>query len=399
MSNETVLVIGGGNNQLQLINEAKARGLRVVVTDMFLNPPAKKVADEFFQIDTTNRTGTLEIAQLTNAGAVITDQSDVAVPTAAYVAECLGLPGIGFETSLKFTNKHVMRTALQQTDPDLLPKSVFFDESSELLRFVEGSQMSPTDFLIKPINSQGSKGVARLKTRTDDQAVLTAFREARGQGVLLEQFIAGDEFSVEAFVVDGEVMNLAVTRKFHFPQNDCIDFRNTYLGDVSVTLQQRLYDANSRVISSLGLVTGSTHAEFKVDGGDIYLMEIAARGGGGNISGKIIPYLTGFSPTAALLDFALGQTPQVKATDYRKRFALLRFFDFKPGTVSRVANRVEHHSGLLHFELNLEPGNQVRSVLSSRDRVGYFIVADEERHKALEFEQLVLDSVSIEYST
>jgi len=396
MSKDTVLIIGGGNNQLQLIKEARARELRIVVTDMFSDPPAKKLADKFFQIDTTDRTGTLEIARLTNIAAVVTDQSDVAVPTAAYVAERLGLPGIGFETSLKFTNKYVMRTALQLTESDLLPKSTFFKESSELFDFLKKSLINPTELLVKPINSQGSKGVARLRTHDNTDLILVAFREARGQGVLLESFITGDEFSVEAFVVDGEVTNLAVTRKFHFPQNDCIDFRNTYLGDVSMNLQQRLYEANSRVIASLGLNTGSTHAEFKVDANNICLMEIAARGGGGNISSKIIPYLTGFSPTAALLDFALGKTPEVKVDDYRRRFAILRFFDFHPGTVSHVSTHADHIAGLLHFELNLSAGNQVRPILSSRDRVGYFIVADEERNRTLELEEQVLDSVDIE---
>ncbi len=48
---------------------------------------------------------------------------------------------------------------------------------------------------------------------------------------------------------------------------------------------------------------GVTHAEYKVTStGEIYLIEVAARGGG-SISSKIIPYLTGFEPNRALVNF------------------------------------------------------------------------------------------------
>jgi carbamoyl-phosphate synthase large subunit len=170
------------------------------------------------------------------------------------------------------------------------------------------------------------------------------------------------------------------------------------LGDVPVDLEARLYAANEAVISLLGLKTGSTHGEYKVQGDRVVLMEIAARGGGGNISGKIIPFLTEFSPTEALLDFALGMRPIVIANDYRRKYAVLRFFDFTPGKVASVSDRHVQSDQLLHFELSLQPGEVIRSVGSSRDRVGYFIVGAADRDQALAVERSVLEAVSVEYS-
>jgi carbamoyl-phosphate synthase large subunit len=248
------------------------------------------------------------------------------------------------------------------------------------------------------LNSQGSKGVARLEPNNYRDATSIAFRESRGHGVLLEEFVEGDEFSVETFVIDGTVHNLAVTRKFHFPQNDCIDYRNTYLDDIPLDLENRLFTANAAVIALLGLNTGSTHGEYKVCGDRTVLMEIAARGGGGNISGKIIPYLTDFSPTDALLDFALGSRPIVKANNYRSKFAILRFFDFPRGRVERVSYELMPTDHLLYFELNLKPRDVIRAVLSSRDRTGYFIVGATSREKVLLAEEMVLKAVSITVS-
>ena len=393
-----VLVVGGGVNQLELVRRAKQRGCWVAVSDINNDPPCRAEADEFYQIDTTDKAETYCAAQSAQITAVTTDQSDVAVPTAAYIAELFGVPGIGFETSLRFTNKHLMRRVVALSRPDLLPDSRLCENESELLDHLGSPEISHRQFLVKPMNSQGSKGVARLKPNNYRDATSIAFRESRGHGVLLEEFVEGDEFSVESFVVDGAVHNLAVTRKFHFPQNDCIDYRNTYLGDIPLDLENILYSANAAVIALLGLKTGSTHGEYKVCGDRVVLMEIAARGGGGNISGKIIPFLTEFSPTDALLDFALGTRPKVRANSYRNKFAVLRFFDFPPGRVEKVSHELVPTSHLLHFELNLRPQDVIRVVRSSRDRTGYFIVGADSREQVLLAEKSVLEAMSIKFS-
>lgn len=391
-----ILIVGGGINQLELVRNARALGCYVIVTDVNGNPPCRLEADEFFQVDTTDRAETLRVAKSSQLSAVVSDQSDVAVPTVAYVAENLSLPGIGFETSLRFTNKHLMRETIKKTRPDLIPQSTLYVQEADLLKFLDLTQRTMNEWIVKPINSQGSKGVSRLTQQAYKSSISLAFRESRGHGVVLEEFVHGEEFSVESFVVDGQVHHLAVTRKFHYPQNDCIDNRNVYLGDIPLDVESALYEANRAVIASLGLQTGSTHGEFKVNDGRVKLMEIAARGGGGNISGKIIPFLTGFSPTRAVLDFSLGLRPTIEASSYREKFAVLRFFDFPPGRVERV--QIDNHAidKLLHFELNLKKSDLVHPIRSSRDRAGYFIVGGVDRASVLAAEEAALKSVRIE---
>lgn len=391
-----ILVVGGGLNQLELVRNAKSRGCHVIVTDVNENPPCRPEADEFFQVDTTDRAGTLRVAKSSQVDAVTSDQSDVAVPTVAYIAENLGLPGIGFETALRFTNKYLMRETIRKLRPDLVPQSILFEQEADLLKFLNSAPRAMDEWIVKPLNSQGSKGVARLTRQACGSSISVAFRESRGHGVVLEDFVHGDEFSVESFVVDGHVHNLAVTRKFHYPQNDCIDNRNVYLGDIPFDVESALYGANRAVIELLGLQTGSTHGEFKIKDGQVKLMEIAARGGGGNISGKIIPFLTGFSPTEAVLDFSLGLRPTVKVSSYRERFAVLRFFDFRPGRVKAIQLDENATDMLLHFELNLKESDWVHPVRSSRDRVGYFIVGGDDYESVLVAEDKVLASVKID---
>ena len=83
-------IVGGGFNQVALVRQAKAKGLRVLVTDSNENPPARKFADLFEQIDTTDRNASLRCAEKNHIDFVTTDMTDVAVPTVAFIAETLG---------------------------------------------------------------------------------------------------------------------------------------------------------------------------------------------------------------------------------------------------------------------------------------------------------------------
>ena len=55
-------VVGGGFNQIPLVQKAKQMGYCVLVTDMNINPPCKEYADYYEQIDTTNKQATLSCA-------------------------------------------------------------------------------------------------------------------------------------------------------------------------------------------------------------------------------------------------------------------------------------------------------------------------------------------------
>jgi carbamoyl-phosphate synthase large subunit len=397
---QLIHVVGGGFHQVPLVETAKSMGFRVLVTDMYENPPARAVADEFEQIDITHQEDTLDCARRHKIDYIVTDMTDVGVPTVAYVAENLSLPGIGYETALRFTNKYVMRKALGEKFPAHLPESRYFESVEEALRFLRDPSRQG-QFVVKPINSQGSRGVFIL-SRGDanaEEQVYAAFDESQQRGVLLEDFISGHEYSAETFVRDGEVHNLTLTKKYHYAQNPCIDERNTYLGDVAPELEKAIFDLNEKIIHALRLPFGTTHAEYMVHGDQIYLMEIAARSAGGSIGSEIIPYLTGFNCMEALLHTLTGRPYDIHIEDYRKKFAVLKFYNFPPGRVKRIFVNERMVQGLLVFTLSpyLAEGVTVKPIKSSRDRLGYFVVHGTDREDVVRREKLAESAVKLEY--
>ncbi len=389
-------IVGGGFNQLTLVKTAKKLGLEVLVTDYNENPPCREFADYYEQVDTTNKELSLEAAKKYNIDYVTSDQTDVAMPTVAYIAEMLGLKGMGYQTSLNFTNKYIMRRALAGELQANIPENYYFDEVSAAIGFCEGLA-DIDDYLVKPINSQGSKGVSRL-SKDYVRLIKVAFDESKERGIMVEKFIGGFEFSVEAFVNEGKVHNLTLTKKYHYGSNPCIDERNTYLGDVDSELEQKIFDLNTKIIQKLGLSFGSTHAEYKVDKNHVYLIEIAARGAGGSIASHIIPYLTGFNPTETLIKQLMGEKVEIKYSDYKKKFAVLRFFNFPAGKVKKIYKDETLIKETLVFTLETKEGDTIKTVKDSRDRPGYFVVVSEDRDTVLKMEKVLLSSVRVEYS-
>ena len=396
MEGKLLHIVGGGHNQVPLIKKAKAMGLKILVTDIYETAPCRPFSDFFERIDTTDKENTYNAAVRHKIDYIITDQTDVAVPTVAYIAEKLGLKGIGYETSLKFTDKHRMRDALKDKLPGNIPTFRFFTEIQSAILYCS-EQKNISDLLVKPVNSQGSKGVFRLTNEGYKNMILIAFSESKSHGILIEQFLEGDEYSVEGFKDDNQTYCLALTKKHHYLTNDCIDEKNEWLGNISPEIEKALFDLNKKVIDALDLPFGITHAEYKMVKGVPYLIEIAARGGGGSISSKIVPFLTGFEPIQALLNKITGDEEPFTIEDYRKRFAILKFFNLKPGVIKKLTIDQNVVKDLPFFNFELKEGDIIKPVLDSRDRPGYFVVCDSDKQRAIEKEKAVEAAVHIEY--
>ena len=104
-----VMVIAGGTWQVPLIKKVKSLGYEVVNSNLYEDSIGFKYADFTGVMDVRDKEKNLALAKEYKIDAVLTDQSDIAVPTVAYVAEQMGCPGIGHEMAELFTNKFKMR--------------------------------------------------------------------------------------------------------------------------------------------------------------------------------------------------------------------------------------------------------------------------------------------------
>jgi len=395
MTRPSVLIVGGGLNQVPLVDEAKHRGFPVIVTDINPNPPCKALADYFYQIDTTDRSETLRIARYHKIGAVMTDQSDAAIPTVAQIASELKLPGLGRQTAALFTDKFLMRETLHKHVAKYSPiHFAKFSNKLSALKYLRNLGEKLQYSIVKPTDSQGSKGVGRLSNFNWEQQVERAFSESRSGTIIIEEFVNGIEYSVDSVVVENHVTCLAIGRKEHFANNECLDQRIVFKASYLEEFRETLVHANREVILGLGLQTGLTHAEFIVADDRVLLVEVAARGGGAGIASFIVPHISKFETSKFVVDFATGLRPlEVNGSPSGDNSAILHFFKPISGVIKHVEIGPKARQLSRLFQLDFSEARSWDDPSDSRSRVGLFIVAGNTYQDAHEMESAVLHSV------
>ena len=109
-----ILMLGGAMQQIPIIRQAKEMGLYVITCDYLPSNPGHTLADEYHNVSTTDLEGVLRLAEGLEIDGIVAYASDPAAPTAAYVAEKLGLPGNPYESVKLCTEKDLFRAFLKE---------------------------------------------------------------------------------------------------------------------------------------------------------------------------------------------------------------------------------------------------------------------------------------------
>jgi carbamoyl-phosphate synthase large subunit len=378
-----LLFLPGGRWQVPVIRLAQEMGLVVICADGTADPPGFAVADEAYRVTLQDVASLVRIGRERRVDAVMTEQTDFAVPLVAQVAAELGLKGLPVDVAIAATHKGRMR--------ERAAAAGIRQPQFRVCRTPEEARAAVADLglplFCKPADGQSSRGVSRLD-QADDSAVRSAFERAKAAShvgeAIFEQYVVGTEATVEGFVVDGRPTTLAISDKAHYADLSGVARTLTWPGDFPQEVTERIARANEATVRALGIPFGITHAEFLIDDrGEPWLVELAARGGGTRIASHIVPALCGFEPTPALIATLLGDKPDV-VIQYR-RAAQLRFLRLPPGKrILGFPNLAELRSipGVIEIAFNQSIGDRVPAVEDDRSRHGYVITSADTRDAA-----------------
>jgi carbamoyl-phosphate synthase large subunit len=388
-----VHILGGGEWQVPTIRLAKASGYRVLCTDIYAERPGYAYADAHVVVDVADMGATLDVAEQAGIDGIICDTTDVGVPTMAYVAERLELPGIGYETALNFTDKFRMRDTTKAAGVPNPP----FQLVRSRAELVAAAADIGFPLVVKPVANQSSRGVHVIHDPGGlDPAFDEAIHHSRNQELIAEGFLDGTEVTVEGYCLGGEPLIAGISDKDHFAHRPEVANRITYPADLPPDTMARIREVNSAVVSALGLRTGVTHAEYMVVDGEVYLVEIAARGGGSRIHSHIAPYLAGVRIPELYLDYVMGGTPTARP-DGVARAANLAFFAFPPGRVTRIDGVAEAAAlpGVEELRLEFSVGDHLVPPDDDRSRPGFVVVFGTDRAEVLDVTAAVFERVQV----
>ena len=109
-----LLLLGGSAQQVVAIKTAKRLGCETILCDFLPDNPGQYAADKFYLVSTTDKEAVLDVARKEQVDGVLAYASDPAAPTAAYVAEKLGLPGNPYKSVEILCNKDCFRRFLKE---------------------------------------------------------------------------------------------------------------------------------------------------------------------------------------------------------------------------------------------------------------------------------------------
>lgn len=373
-----VMVLSGMLAQLPIINKLHDMDCEVYDVNLYENSPAFEYADHFAVMNILDKEACLNYARENNIDAIMSEQCDIATTTIAYVATELGLPNIGNEMARLYTNKFAMREFGMANGIPTPEYRICYHKQEAIDFFVNlGKKM-----IIKPLDSNSSRGVYTIECIEDleehfDSSMSCSLRE---KAVLCERYITGTEFTVDGLVTRKGHVCLAISEKHHYPHNDNIADELFFSHKNDRFDYDLLRETNDKFVNLSGLKFGLTHAEYKYEDGQYYLIEIGARGGGNFIGSTIVPIMSGVDNYDYLVKKYLNvEFDDVVEVDQSliDRCCVLKFFDTpnKGGVVNNIQglDYINNNPNVLDFKLNFEIGDYIEPAKDDAARIGYYI--------------------------
>lgn len=369
-----VAIIGASYLQLPLIRKAKEMGYITHVFAWAANDVGEKEADHFYPISIVEKEKILEVCRQIGICSISSISSDLAIITVNYVAQHMGLVSNDLECTARSTNKHLMRNCFEQHgDPS--PKSFLVEKAEDL-----PLEKLAYPLIVKPLDRSGSRGITRIEKAEElEKAIEMAKKEGFEKKALVEEYLEGDEFSVECISYEGEHHFLSFTRKYttgapHFIENGHLE-----LCENDPEMVAKIKKVTFHALDSLGIKYGASHTEIKIrEDGKIGIVEIGGRMGGDFIGSDLVRLTTGFDFVEAVLNVSLGKKPDFSALGERTNAAVRFIMKQEDLPYYQLAlddpeiRIIDHDIDLDHF---------ADDVTDSSNRHGYYIITCDDPEK------------------
>lgn len=335
-----LVVCTSGKWQLPIIREANSQGIVCIAVDE--NPQAEgfKHADYSIVSDLAD-IGFIseEIRKITSEiiGAIsfCSDAGITLAQTLNHEFNCSS--NVRFD-AVKATSKVIQRQIWAENNL-AQPSFEVFSNADEAYSF---GITAEKPIVVKPSDSSGSRGVSILHDSLElKTAIEYAFQYSRTTEIIVEDFMVGNEYTVEVIANEGIVHVLLITRKVKVSEKTRTVSRELK----SVSPLDPLYAKISKLAISafeaLGINNGPGHLEMIVDEviGPVGLVEAAFRGGGFNLADRLVDVTTGFDLTASCLLPYLGHPIILGRLGYSP--SILFFYPTQKGKLVKIVGLAE----------------------------------------------------------
>ena len=394
---KAILVFGCGELQKSIIGRAHKMGLFVVGIDPCEDAYCKDDVDAFEVVGGQDFEGTCAVVEKYGINAIVTAATDKPLVMMARIAEKYGFPFYSVETAQWSTDKFQMKQRFLEGDVPCargrLAKNV--GEVADL----------QLPLIVKPRDNSGSRGVILCRSQKELE---DAFKEALGyshlDSVLVEEFIDGQEYSIEGLHYGGKSEVIQFTEKTTTPFPYNVELAQKQPANLTEEQKAAVRETIKRIAKCMKFENCPSHTELKINERGVFVIETSPRLGGGNITSHLVPLSTGINMEDQLLSISLGEKV-VTYTGHVDKAAGVKFLELGSGTVKHINDKlfeVSQWPNVEHFNITLHEGDVIDYFKSGLDRYGEFIVCAENREKLDtlidDYEILIKELVTIKHT-
>lgn len=403
--NERVLIVGCGFPQLGLLRFCRSEGLSPIGVDADPRAVGAPLCERLVPASTTDVDAIVIAAREHRVAGLTTCGSDHALRPTALAAERLGLPFYASSELLRAcTFKDEMRTKYEDGGAPtparrLVTSHAEASDAVSILGF---------PVVVKPVRGWGQRGVAVAKSEEElHRAVESAlWVAARAEGTeasrcLIEAFVVGKEYSVNAYTRGDETEVLAVTERIitGYPDPPGITFAEVYPSALEGAAYDAVASAALKGLRALGIRRGPTYTQVRYGEAGAFLVETAHRLGGG-LDPDVTLLASGVSLYRRIVGVALGRSEWETSGPEAERHGGVagRFLVGPPGALRRVAGleRARAMPGVASAEVYVRPGDRIHPLTDGSKRAGHVLAHGADREDAEQRARAAMEIVSFE---
>jgi biotin carboxylase len=242
------------------------------------------------------------------------------------------------------------------------------------------SSLTPP-YIVKPADDTGSNDVLFCQTTEEARQhalhLLTIHTNVRGQQtartVLVEEYLAAPEFSVEMFTWKGQTTLIGITEKtlIGFPR--FVEYRHIFPAHLTADVAKDIQETVQHALEALGITHGATHTEVKVLPEGCAIIEVNARLAGGMIP-ELIHTVTGIDMLEQQIKTAVGEQPDLPVN--YSGYAGIQFLVAPHSGTWMGIQGIESAltiNGIERISITASTGSQVSLPRSAYDRLGFVL--------------------------
>jgi biotin carboxylase len=370
-----LLILGGNPETGSLVSKAQSMGVHTIVVDPNPNAPAKKFANESYDMDAMDVNGLYALSKNLNLDGVLVGVADILVPAYQALAEKLDFPCYATDEIIKtFCFKDGFIDACKNYNIDTIPSY-----KTDGIPDVDMASNIEYPVMVKPVDNGGGIGMHvcwNLEELIQNSSI--AMQNSKKGQILIERFMSCPDLLAYYTFKDGEIYLSAIadritTKKQGNVSPVCIGaiypskYTNQFLGTINPKLVSMFQD--------LGVQNGVLNLQFFYENQKFYTYDPGFR-----LQGEAphihINAVNDFNSQEMLINFALSGSMSVDDLEHRNDYYFKNTYSstlwilLKDGVITNIngLNTIQNNPAIIDIIQRFALGDEVTPEMVGNER-------------------------------